>query len=64
MIPHDCPFCDDVVADDVDFAYHLIDTHCEEVLNNGSSGLPQSVLDIVYLRIEADEEDLVGFVRG
>lgn len=63
MTPHNCPFCEDEVADDVDFAYHLIDDHSEEVLNNGSAGLPQTIVDTVYLLIEADEADLTGFVR-
>ena len=63
MTPHECPFCEDVVADDVDFAYHLIDKHTEEVLNNGSAGLPQEIVDTVYLLIKADDADLIGFVR-
>jgi hypothetical protein len=63
MILHSCPFCEIEVADDVDFAYHLIDKHTEEVLNNGSTGLSQTIVDTVYLLIEADEADLIGFVR-
>lgn len=63
MTHHDCPFCEETVADDIDFAYHLIDDHREDVLDNGSGGLPQSIIDIVYLRIEADNEDLIGFIR-
>lgn len=63
MTPHNCIFCEDEVADDVDFAYHLIDKHSEEVLENGPDGLPQAIIDTVYLLIEADEADLIGFVR-
>lgn len=63
MTPHKCPFCKCQVADDVDFAYHLIDDHTEEVLENGSAGLPQIIVDTIYLLIEADEVDLIGFVR-
>ncbi len=59
-----CPFCSNELADSHDLAYHLVDDHREKILGGPPNGLEQTVLDIVYLIIEADDTELVGFVRS
>ena len=59
-----CPFCLQEFADDPDLAYHLVNDHQEKLLDGSPNGLEQTVLDIVYLIIEADDTELVAFARS
>ena len=64
MVIATCPWCLEEFADDPDLAYHLVNDHRVSALDESLEGLEQTVKDIVYLLIEADDDtEKTDFVR-